>query len=439
MKTIFIILAIFILIILSPLTHAVVINEILPDPKSDWNGNGQNETYTDEWIELYNERETKNLTGWKIGDKVNNYTLNHIVCSGCFIVLFGSETSLQLNNNDETIYLYDNNSALVDSYSYSSSSDDLSFGRCPDGNSSWLSELNPTLGTVNNCSQQQQEKEISLDYPSQVECEEEFYTEIEASNFEDGNYDVKIDILNEDEERIGKVWNEEEKKWQSTNNYIISALEIENGQGDVKLKFKVENFEGEVILRPKIRETGSSAYDQFDDESFSVECNIQEESEIKILDWPEQAKFGDEIEVEIEVYRGDTAKYAVYVYVQDSEKTKVSDKVSLHFDEKFQTSTESVILVLKCENEEGIYEIVAEGFDTEDKKDIIINACKSESETKEEIITATKVENKEATTQTYHPNYNYMESESFMINRYMPYILSSIALLLVIYLIIKKI
>ena len=168
MRTYFFILCFVILfVIILPLISAVVINEILPNPRSDWNGNGQNETYADEWIELFNDGETKNLSGWKIGDKVNNYTLDHIICSGCFLVLFGSETSLQLNNNDETLYLYNNNT-LIDSYSYSSSSIDLSFGRCPDGNE-WQSNLKPTPGQENNCSQQQPEKELVLDYSSDVD------------------------------------------------------------------------------------------------------------------------------------------------------------------------------------------------------------------------------------------------------------------------------
>ncbi len=431
---------VLILILLLPSVSAIVINEILPDPESDWNGNGQNETYADEWIELFNTGQTKNLTGWKIGDKVENYTLNHIICSGCFLVLFGSETSLQLNNNDETVYFYDNNSILIDSYSYSSSSDDLSFGRCPDGNASWQSNLNPTPGQANNCSQQQQEeKELNLDYPGQVECEEEFYIEIEASGFEDGDYDVKIDILSEnDEERIGKVWNEEDEKWQSTNNYIIEILEIENDEGDVKLKYKIEDFEGDAILRPRIRKTGSSSYEQFDDEDIEVECNIQEESEIKILEWPTEARFGEEIKVEIEIYRGDTAKYAVYIYVQDNEGSKMSDKISLHADEKFQIYTETITLTLKCENEQGTYEIIAEGFDTEDRKEITIESCEPESE--EPMVESSKTETTK--TKTYQSSHSYpssVESENLLINKTLPYILSSIALLLVIYLIIKKI
>lgn len=101
----------------------------------------------------------------------------------------------------------------------------------------------------------------------------------------------------------------------------------------------------------------------------------QEESKIEIVDAPEEADFGSVIKIKLNFYRGDTQKYALYVYVQDKEGSRVSDKITLHADEKFQNYTKNVYLSLNCENESGTYEIVAEGLDVEDKKDIILNPC----------------------------------------------------------------
>ena len=437
---------------------AVVINEIMPHSNNSW---------IDEWVEIYNPTNNIfNLTQWKIGDLKGNDTINNLIIypnsfglivdnntqmnnqMGCESFNIPNESCIELRaignglkDDNETLYLYDANSNLVDSFSWST--DLKSTGK------SWsLYNLNwlpcpPTPGFQNNCSQQgqgQQEKELDLNYDSEVGCDEEFSIEIEAFNFEDGDYDIKIDILDEeDEDRIGKVWDEDEEKWKSTSYYIISALEIENNYGNAELIFKVEDFEGEAILRPKIKETGSNSYEQFSDFSIDIECNIQEESEIDIIDAPEQAKFGEEIEIELEIYRGDTAKYAVYVYVQDSEERKVSDKISLHCDEKFQSYTEIVTLDLNCKNEQGTYEIIAQGLDVEDIKLIELESCSAEEKEEENTETISQSSSLSEKDSFSHITGSVIETESFVFNRILPYILTSVALLLVIYLIIKKI
>lgn len=101
----------------------------------------------------------------------------------------------------------------------------------------------------------------------------------------------------------------------------------------------------------------------------------QEESKIKIIDAPTRAEFGETIEVEIDVYKGDTSKYAVYIYAEDEDENKISNKVALHFKTKFSSQTAVVELELKCKDEIGNYEIVAEGLDTEDREEIDLDSC----------------------------------------------------------------
>ncbi|MGB9707806.1 MAG: lamin tail domain-containing protein [Candidatus Pacearchaeota archaeon] len=101
----------------------------------------------------------------------------------------------------------------------------------------------------------------------------------------------------------------------------------------------------------------------------------QQESSIKIVDSPKNAKFGDEIEVGLEIYRGNTSKYAVYIYVEDKDGTDVSNKVTLHCDDKFTNYTETVELELKCKEEQGEYVIVAEGLNERDEEEIKIESC----------------------------------------------------------------
>lgn len=377
-----IILVGFLIILFLPTIKAIVINEILPNP----------EEYSDaEWIELYSN-EILNLSGWKLDTTGQTYTFGNVIIAD-FLIVTKNKTSflslwpsapqekiiewtgMGLNNGGESVSLL-NQSTIIDTTTYPSFSSHLGKSWARLENGTFVVCSNPTPLAENNCSQQQ-EKYIELIYPQEVECNENFSITFKAFNFEDGIYDIKIDILDAYDEthRIGKVWNG--TKWLSTNSYVNSVLNVTNGNGTATLTYKVENFEGEAILRPRIRKTNSSTYEQFDDYSLLVNCeqSNQEESFIKIIDAPDEAKFGDEIEIELEVYKGDTTKYAVYVYVQDENEEKVSDKITLHFYDKFANYEEKVSLTLKCKNEKGIYEIVAEGLDTKDTKEIELTEC----------------------------------------------------------------
>ncbi|MCL6500559.1 MAG: lamin tail domain-containing protein, partial [Candidatus Pacearchaeota archaeon] len=374
-----------------PLVSAIIINEILPNP----------EEYSDaEWLELFSS-ETINLTGFKLDTTNQIYTFNNTIITD-YLVIAQNKTSflllwpnvppekiiewsgMRLNNGGETVSLL-NGSTVINTTTYPSFSSKAGKSWARLENGTFVVCNNPTPLANNNCSQQnQQEPNIQLNYPQEVQCNENFSITLNAFNFEDGSYDVKIDILDayDESHRVGKVWNG--TKWLSTNSYVNSILNIVGGNGTANLTYKVENFDGEAILRSKIRKTGSSSYNQFDDYLLEVRCqaNQPEESEIRIVAVPSRAKFGSTIEIKLEVYKGDTTKYAVYVYVQDKDDTKVSDKATLHLKEKFTNYSETIELNLKCKNEQGTYEIVAEGLDTKDTKEIKLTECE-ENETEE--------------------------------------------------------
>lgn len=379
----------FVLVLsLISLSSAVLINEILPNP----------EEYSDaEWVELFST-EILNLSGWKLDTTGQVYTFGNVSITD-YLVVVKNKTSflliwpnvsqdkiiewsgMGLNNGGEPIYLL-NQSVIIDTTIYPSFSSKAGKSWARLSNGSFAVCDTPTPSIVNNCSQQNpQEPSITLNYNQEVECNENFSITINAFNFENGIYDVKIDILNEeDENRIGKVWNG--TKWLSTNSYVNSVLNVSGGNSTITLTYKVENFEGEAILRPRIRKTGSSNYVQFDDRYIEIRCeqaNQPEESLIKIVDAPDSAKFGSNIEIELEIYKGNTTKYAVYVYVEDNKGKKVSDKVTLHFKEKFQDYEETISLTLDCKNEQDIYTIIAEGLNTQDTKEIELKPCESES------------------------------------------------------------
>jgi hypothetical protein len=362
---------------------AVVINEIMPNP-------ADNCSDCSEWVELYSDNNV-NLTGFVLDTTGQNLSLNTAIQD--FLIVTGNKTKflelwpingskviewkgISLANSGDNVSLY-NNSILLDSTIYPSFSSDenKSWARC---NGNWSKQNEATPGAQNNCSQQQ-EKRINLTYPSQVQCNENFTITLNAFNFENGIYDAKIDMQDvATGNRIGQIWNG--SSWLSTYSYVNSALNVTNGNGSAGLIFKIENFNGSAILLPRLRLAGSSTSEEFAEQYLSVQCSQQEqedESSIKIKDAPDEAVFGDTIDVEARVYKGDTSKYAVYFYVEDGDGDKVSDKITLHFETKFSNQTASVELQLKCLNESGDYEIVVEGLDTEDREEIHLDSCDS--------------------------------------------------------------
>ncbi|MCG3224286.1 MAG: lamin tail domain-containing protein, partial [Candidatus Heimdallarchaeota archaeon] len=126
----------------------VVINEYLPDPFS---------LFAEEWIELYNPvGEDIDLSGCKIDDLIGGgtsaYTLpgGTIISANGYLVLYQSTTGLYLNNAGDDVNLIDTDgSTVIDSHTYTSSSDDISIGRETDGASTWITFATPTPGAAN--------------------------------------------------------------------------------------------------------------------------------------------------------------------------------------------------------------------------------------------------------------------------------------------------
>lgn len=94
----------------------VYINEVLPNPE------GPDET--DEWIEIYNSNNFDvNLSGWNIKDengKINSFVIkNNILPAYGFIILTRPITKIMLNNDTDTLYLYNPIGEILNSISYS--------------------------------------------------------------------------------------------------------------------------------------------------------------------------------------------------------------------------------------------------------------------------------------------------------------------------------
>ena len=94
----------------------MIIQEFLPNPVGKDNDG--------EYIKLFNDgREAVNLSGWKIKDASGKtYSLNgkSIIGQGELILDYAA-TKISLNNNGETLFLYDSSGKLVDEVGYSGS------------------------------------------------------------------------------------------------------------------------------------------------------------------------------------------------------------------------------------------------------------------------------------------------------------------------------
>jgi hypothetical protein len=107
----------------------IIINEFLPNPVGkDADG---------EWIELFNnDLKPINLGNWKIKDAsgktfiFKGQFLNKTISSGEYLILNYKTTKISLNNDAETLFLYDSGGNLVDKAEFSGSvPEGKSFGR----------------------------------------------------------------------------------------------------------------------------------------------------------------------------------------------------------------------------------------------------------------------------------------------------------------------
>ena len=148
----------------------IVLNELMPDPASDWSPTDGNEEYgslEDEWVEIFNAgSEAIDITGWRLRDAVSDSSWRfgfEGVLEPCeFFVVYGNEAyqwedengyaknGLSMNNAGDTITLVSADLAtVVDLVTYTSQNigDDRSWGRVPDGSPNW--ECNDGLNPAN--------------------------------------------------------------------------------------------------------------------------------------------------------------------------------------------------------------------------------------------------------------------------------------------------
>ncbi|RLT36917.1 MAG: hypothetical protein DWI57_14235, partial [Chloroflexi bacterium] len=134
----------------------VIINEVLPAPAADWNGDGTIDS-NDEFIELYNPGDTPvSLAGWRLEDRsISNPTrrrfvlgVEHLLPARGFLTIWGRESHIGLNDDGDRVELYDSSGRLVDAVEWNSRiARGQGLSRVPDGGN-WQSR-DPSPGRSN--------------------------------------------------------------------------------------------------------------------------------------------------------------------------------------------------------------------------------------------------------------------------------------------------
>ena len=136
----------------------MIINEVMASNKSTITDN--NSEYSD-WIELYNSSsQTLNLSGYSISDGSATYTIkNGSIPAKGFLMIWASDlgdaatgeihTNFKLSSSGEIITLLDSNNNVLDTLEYEPISNDESYGRKVDGESTFVIFSKATPGKSN--------------------------------------------------------------------------------------------------------------------------------------------------------------------------------------------------------------------------------------------------------------------------------------------------
>jgi len=144
---------------LTNVTGQLKINEFLASNASvnvdpDYNANA-------DWVELYNAGETAvNLNGYYLSDDVTQpkkwqITTSVSISAKGYLLIWtdgnnkGLHTVFKLSASGEQLALYNASGVMLDSVTFGPQNTDISYGRSPDGGSTWSYFQKPTPGTSN--------------------------------------------------------------------------------------------------------------------------------------------------------------------------------------------------------------------------------------------------------------------------------------------------
>ncbi|MBS3098356.1 lamin tail domain-containing protein [Candidatus Woesearchaeota archaeon] len=407
----------------------ITINELMYNPADSDNNKEFIELYHDEWT---------NLSNYTIGDESSNDSLQLIYfynSSYSLIVeedfnyseinasVYSAGKTIGNNlNDDDNITVYYPNGTVIDYLSYSSSWGGENNGyslekKYPYNNNmeeNWAESIyvNGTPGRINSRYINESE-EIEIDYSALTI--NEFLADPEGDDdaampygewveiYNQENYSIDLEGLmltdSADSHELYVTDTNTEGTTIKPNGYLVV---YRNGEGDFSLnnegleEVKLYDKEGNLIEAISYSDSkeGSSwaiVNDNWqqtmptpnEDNIDSSEVNSSNFtiSEVYDLGSDDKAKFGQIIRVKTEIYKGDSAKNSIQLWVEDEKGNRISkeSKTNIYTRYADYSLTLPIQLIPNCDYnfEDDNYTIVMEGLDKTDTKAIRIDGITS--------------------------------------------------------------
>ncbi|MFC1801097.1 lamin tail domain-containing protein [Nanoarchaeota archaeon] len=357
----------------------VEISEVMPDPLD----NDDEGKPLGEWVELYNPTDSSiDLSGLVIFDSNDanelyisdsSTTKGTVIPAEEYLVVYrNGDSDFALNNNGyEEVRFYDCYPAsvchLIDSMSYSGSTEGMSWSKIEDG---WY-KTPATLGGDN-------AMVAGCDWQVDVQPSKSIYNEGEQVGWEitvSRNYGEAglVSVEGYVEDVFGRVvksykpWTNESITTQRTKSYTPNlADEVYN------VKFEITDLDC----------SDNNLGNNNDEELITINPYYKvNASSLKIetvyLGNDDEAEWGDRIRAKVNIYKGDETRYNVELYVEDDNEKKVSKTTKTSAHDKFTnyTLTLPVQLEPNCDHYylDGDYTLVLEGLGERVEEEIEIN------------------------------------------------------------------
>lgn len=348
---------------ISFVSASIIINEVMPNPIGQESAN--------EWVEIYSTQAIE-IANWSISDSSGN-SYNFSISLVDFAVLSCNNASFfqanpsfntmipvvnlscrgngWLNNGDDAVIIYDSNMQALDNFSYSSTEENKTYARISDN---WTLCSTPTPGTANNCPilQPNQPPAANFTFSPQNPAANQAVAFDAGSSYDS---DGIITLYS---------WN----FGDSTNTIGITAQHNFSTAGNFTVNLTVTDSNNSQASTTK---TISIAQNQ----SQQNQTNQTQNCTLEITYAPSEAYFGSEIQINLSVYRNNTARYAVYLYIEDNEGEDVTDRISFHADNKSSNHTFATSLEIdkKCNvSGNATFWVMLEGLDEKINKSITI-------------------------------------------------------------------
>lgn len=446
-----------------------------------------------EWIEIYNDNnESINLTNIRFYEANTNHKLessNYILNPGEYAVIANKydlflldyplfnknvfDSSFSLSDSNEYIALKYENNTIIDSVNYTDIAEDGKTLVLLNNNWYESRDINGTPGYENyiytESDQDFKNLKINELFPDPYGNDN---AEIPNGEFielyNEGNYKLNLENLKLKDEANHEIiitnTNTKEliiepKEYLTVYMNGFSGFLNNNGFEKVKLYYKDELIDEVSYFNSKEDLTWSKNNNLWvlrkptPNEKNQV-LEPKANSELKInkvyLGSDNKAKFGDNLLVSVSIYKGNTSRYAVYLYLEDNGE-QISKRTTVHVDQKYIDY--DFILPIQIEPNcnqkypDKKYQIVIDGLEEKETQDVDIsgittNLCETVYKEKikevKSLITTNKIEsNLNSSTSVITSNVIY-ESSDIKAQRSGLYIFSLILIMLMLHWSLKK-